>query len=150
MVAGEEELYRRVPKTAGAADCYKVDADGKIRFTVAAFLDRAKRPSVDRAALRGDNPHLTRQSKDDGIASLIAGAVRAIGVIEKRDERGKVVSEHTVDVVAAPVDGNEAHAEIILSPTVGGKAFERLKEALARLATERGWRVVPGADLPAP
>jgi hypothetical protein len=149
MVAEEEELYRRVPRTAGPADCYKVEPDGKVRFTVAAFLDRAKRPSVDRAALRNHNPHPTRASKEDGITSLIAGAVRKIGVIEKKDDKGKVLSEHAVDVVAAPVEGNNAHAEIILSPEVGGKAFERLKEALSRLATERGWVVEPGADMPA-
>lgn len=149
MVANDEELYRKVGPSAASQDCYKIEPDGRLRFTVAAFLDKAKRPSVDRALLRGGNPHATRLSKDDGVVSLIAAGVRAIGTIEKKNDKGKVVSEHAVDVVAAPINGNEAHAEIILSPEVGGKAFEKLKEALARLATERGWLVAPGTDMPA-
>jgi len=149
MVANDEELYRRVPRRVGASDCFKIEPSGRVVFTVAAFLDRHKRPSVDRARLRGGNPNATRLSSDDGVTGFTTEAVRAIGKIQKRDPAGNVVSEHAVDVVCAPVPGNEAHAEIVLLPDVGGMAFERLKEALARLATERGWIVVPGTVMPA-
>ena len=148
-IANEELLYRRIRSFAGGQACYVVEGS-RIRFTAAAFLDPKKRPSVDRANLRNGDPHRSRLTKDDGIVQLQTGTVREIGVIEKKDAKGNTVSQHMVDVEAAPIDGNEAHAEITLSPEVGGKAFERLKEALARLATDSGWLVLPGHNLPAP
>lgn len=145
-VDDDELLYRRIRSIVAGQTCFRVE-NGRVVFTVAAFLDRHKKPSVDRAKLQGFEPHRSRQSIDDGIVELIAVRIRAIGIVHQRDSAGRVVSEHVVDVVPAPIENQPAHAEVITRPAIGGKAFERLKEALARLATEAGWRVEPGSQL---
>ena len=40
-------------------------------FAPAAFRDRYKKPSVDRAKLKGFDPYLSRLDKTDGVVSLI-------------------------------------------------------------------------------
>jgi hypothetical protein len=38
---------------------------------------------------------------------------------------------------------NEAHSQIEMTPGPGDARFKKLKEALARLATKRGWLTSP-------
>lgn len=155
-VEGNEQLYRSVRSTAGEQHCFRIE-DGCTVFTVAAFLDKKKTPSVDRAKLHNFDPNLSRIDRNDGIVELLAANIRQIGFISQKDNKGKVQSEHAVDVIPDPIRRDDvrgirenlAHAVITTQPPLtSGMGFERLKEALARLATDAGWRVEPGADLP--
>jgi len=146
-VDDEEELYRRVPEAAGSA-CYYID-HGKVVFFSSAFNDVSQSPSVDRANKRQFDPHRTRLRQQDGIVALEAGAIRGLGPIIQRDQRGRQVSQHSVDVVYDPIFGNCAHALVSAEPTItSGSAFKRLKDGLVRLANQAGWRVEPGIPVP--
>ncbi|MFN0317421.1 MAG: hypothetical protein ACKVQA_20550 [Burkholderiales bacterium] len=149
-VGDEEHLFRRVQSSVGDQLCYQVDG-GRTVFLHAAFNDPQKRPSVDRAILKYRlDPNLSRRDAEDGIVSLQAAAIRRLGPIAKLNEKGKATEDkYVVDVAADPVLGNCAHATVAMSPsTVGVGTFKRLKEGLARLATEAGWTVEPNATLP--
>lgn len=151
VVDGEEQLYRRVQLMVGEQLCFKVDGD-RIVFLHAAFNDPKKSPSVDRANLKYQrDPHLSRKTAEDGIVSLQAAAIRRLGPIPKINEKGRPTEErYEVDVTADPKLGNCSHALVVMSPsTASGGTFKRVKEGLARLATEAGWRVEPNSPLPA-
>lgn len=142
-VEDDEELYRRVrERTPGDQLCFETIA-GRVIFYHAAFNDPKKRPSVDRAILRSRNPHHARASREDGIVALNAAAIRKIGL----DQPAQAQSKRVVDILPDPQEGNPAHAVIVIDSTAGSSIFKRLKEALARLATEAGWRVEPGSPL---
>jgi hypothetical protein len=149
-VSDDEQLYRRVQERVGEQFCYQIDG-GRLVFLHAAFNDPKKRPSVDRAKLkyRGD-PHLSRMSVQDGIVSLQAGRIRQLGPIPKLNEKGKPTSDqYQVDITSDPLPGNCSHALVVMSPsTHSSGTFKRLKEGLARLATEAGWTLEPNAMLP--
>jgi len=147
-VADDEELYRRVRETVAGQVCYQIEG-GRVVFSQAAFNDPSKQPSVDRAKLRDFDPHRSRLTREDGIVTLEAGAVRRLGPIPQYDNRRQPLSEHAVDVVPDPIEGNGAHALVVTQPPVTGRSvYKRLKDGLARLATEAGWRVTPGNPLP--
>jgi hypothetical protein len=142
-VNDDEELYRRVRERTPASQlCFETVA-GRVVFSQAAFNDPQKRPSVDRAILCSSNPHRSRLAREDGIVALNAAAIRKIGL----GQPGQGRSTHVVDVLPDPVRGNLAHAVIVVDPAAGSSIFKRLKEALAHLATEAGWRVEPGTPL---
>ena len=147
-VEDDEDLYRRVRETTPAGQiCFEV-ANGRVIFSQAAFNDPRNRPSVDRAKLRDFDPQRTRISKEDGIVVLLTGRVRQLGHVQQRNQNGHH-SQHAIDVVPEHEDGNPAHAVITTRPPLtSSSAFKRLKESLARLATEAGWRVEPGSPLP--
>ena len=149
-VGDDEQLYRRVQDRVGEQLCYQI-VDGRPVFLHAAFNDPKKRPSVDRAILkyRGD-PQLSRQTAQDGIVSLQAAGIRRLGPISKVNEKAKPTGDkYDVDVTADTVLGNCSHAVVVMSPsTPGSGTFKRLKEGLARLATEAGWAVQPHSVLP--
>ncbi|SRR6266508_2290013 len=150
QVADVEQLYRRVSESIGTQICYQIEGD-RVVFLHAAFNDPAKCPSVDRAELAQLDPHRTRITSNDGIVTLSAQAVRQrIGPIPKFNESGKRVKEdYGVDVKSDPLFGNCAHALVeITPPNASGGAFRKLKEGLARLATEAGWTVKPKSPLP--
>ena len=146
-VDNDEEIYRRVPVASGGGACYGSES-GQLVFHLSAFNDVANSPSVDRANKREFDPHRTRFNPQDGVVALKVASVRQLEPVQKFDERQRVVSEHTVDVVYDPIFSNCAHALITGRPTIPGNAFRRLKERLVRLANDAGWRVVPGAPLP--
>ena len=150
-VEDDEQLYRGVKEKApGGEICFRLDS-GRVQFFSAAFNDREKRPSVDRAKLHHFNPHRTRVSEEDGIVMLLTSRVRQLGLVHVFDQRGKVRSEHAVDVIPDPKTGNPAHAVIITQPPLTkDNAFKRLKDSLARLATDAGWYVRPGTPMPRP
>lgn len=149
-VGDDEQLYRRVQETVGEQLCYRVEG-GRILFLHAAFNDPKKSPSVDRAILKHRrDPHLSRNSAPDGIVSLNAAAIRRLGpIVTKVNEKGRSTEvTYVVDVAADPVFGNCSHALVALSPSApGSSTFKRLKEGLARLATEAGWTVEPHSEL---
>jgi len=91
---------------------------------------------------------------EDGVVALAVADIQDIGdLTQTKKEPGhpEEVIPLTVDVVADPVPGNTSHAVIITSPPVGksSRAFERLKDSLARLASKAGWAVIPGSPMPA-
>ena len=153
QVEDDEQLYRSVRSVAGGQQCYRIE-NGRTVFTVAAFLDREKKPSVDRAKLQDFNPSRSRFDRNDGIVELVAANIRAIGLITQTKDKTR--SQHAVDIVPDPIKGepakkiaeNPAHAVITTQPPLtSGKAFERLKEALARVATDAGWCIEPETPL---
>lgn len=149
-VADDEQLYRRVRQSIGAQVCYQIEA-GELRFLHAAFNDPARCPSVDRARLAGQEPHSARMSVADGVVTLKAEAIRRrIGPIPKFNDKGKRLKEsYGVDVISDPRYGNCSHALVVITPPNGsGGAFMKLKEGLARLATEAGWTIAPQSALP--
>ncbi|WP_429356324.1 hypothetical protein [Paraburkholderia sp. 32] len=114
------------------------------------FNDKAKstaekRPSVDRAKLRGHDPHAAKTEPTQGIVGLVTEAVRNISGVTRTDTSGNVVTEHAVDVIYDPREDNNAHALVTVAPVFeSNRPFERLKDSLARLAEKGGWLVEPG------
>lgn len=146
-VDDSELLYRAI---RAGTDEYRLEADGRLRFTANAFKDSFCKPSVDRSSLRME-PRDTRFNSSDGVASLITKDVRAIGSVSVRSPDGKEVKlVYSVDVHHRPIAKsdeepreNPAHCQIECAPEIKNTHFKKLKEALALLATERGWVVEP-------
>ena len=142
-----EVLYRAVRANA---DEYRLETDGRLRFTANAFKDSLCKPSVDRSNLRND-PRDTRFSPSDGVTSLITKDVRAIGTVLVMNPDGRTVKQvYRVDALHRPVikseaepRDNPAHCQIECDPEIRNTHFKKLKEALALLATQRGWIVEP-------
>lgn len=145
-VQDDEELYRSVRGKLEDKE-YSIQK-GKLIIEPAAFQDRYKQPSVDRAKLRGYNPALSQKSETDGIVSIRVGEVRAIGTVKTRISNGNV-DDHAVDVIPDSTYENPAHAKIIVKPEFWGSkskqrnAFKLLRIALAKLATKNGWIIEP-------
>ena len=153
-VSDDEELYRSVRADEEADEYYYDTETGNLVITSQAFRDREQEPSVDRAHLRNSYPAQSRIGESDGIVSLFAGEVREIGDIFTNDPRGNPITNHNVDVIWDPIPEvaeqpeNPAHSLVVVEPEylrsdTKGKAFSRLKKALARLATKRGWTLEP-------
>lgn len=115
-----------------------------------AFNDRSKKISVDRAVIRVD-PNLTKRDATCGIVSLDAKQVRDIGVFKRKINDGTAI-EHFVDVIPdviePPEPPNPSHALIVTKPHNNHDGtFKKLKEALVRIASPRGWVLSPSAEL---
>jgi len=151
-VRDDELLYRSV-RSESEVEEYFFDR-GKLIIRPAAFNDKRKKPSVDRAELREFDPSLSKLNETDGIVSLIAGDIRSIKEVETKAEDRSVV--HAVDVIYDPNPEsdpeNYAHSQIIVAPEFFGtgskqkSTFKKLRVALATLATENGWTLEPQAD----
>lgn len=137
IVHDNECLYRRV---SANSDWYHRD-NGKYIIEPAAFQDRGRQPSVDRASLLG-NPNSAKRDSTDGVICIKAGDVRALGVAPGGPVR------HSVDVIYAPSPNNKAHALITVKPDFFGdknakkNAFKLLRIALARLANKNHPRFI--------
>lgn len=139
-VDNDEVLYRQVPNRSSHFSY----SEGQLHLSSSAFNDASSQPSVDRARLNGNDPNRTKKAPTDGVASLVTEQVRAITDVVQRERDGTVEFTYRIDVEAAPIDGNEAHALIVTDPAFrSGNTFKRLKESLARLASARGWAVEP-------
>ena len=153
-VRNDEELYRSVRGELEAEE-YIIE-NGKLRIRQNAFRDGNKEPSVDRAELNQSNPCLSKKSDTDGVVSFMTAEVRDIGTVTTRDQNANVVV-HTVDVTYDPYPKSDpkncAHSYISVDPdfcdpifdtnSKKNRTFERLKVALARLATKNGWTLEP-------
>ncbi len=123
---------------------YSYGPKGNLQISSEAFRDRDRKPSVDRAELRGYDPTLSKLSDTDGVISLMTADVRAIGIVKT-----KIQNEDAVDVVYAPTSENPAHSLIIVKPEFFGSknkqrnVFKLLQFALAELAEKNGWTVKP-------
>jgi len=154
-VDDEEQLFRRIRDSVAGQPCFRTEGD-RVIFSQAAFNDPDKSPSIERQRLKS-NPQLTRIASEDGIVTLRANEIRKLGPIAKltnknkpaKDNKGRPIT-YDVDVVPNPRFGNCAHALVVTNPeTTGSGTFKRLKDALARLATEAGWTVAPNTPLTA-
>ena len=122
--------------------------EGKLRIEYHAFWDSSLKPSVDRAKLRDCDPASALLCKTNGIVSIQAGDVRAIGTV-KTKHKNEVIVAHAVDVIPDPTYENPAHAIIIVKPeffdskSKQKNAFKLLQIALAQLATKNGWTLEP-------
>lgn len=124
-VDSEEGLYRHVRD-----DPRIVAGEGaEWRVSQAAFGDRSRKPSVDRAWLKDYEPRRSQHDSTDCIVCLIAGEVRTITDIAPRE----------VDVVPDPIEGhstlpdNPAHALVVTDTDFDNNSqFKRLKKALAK------------------
>lgn len=128
-VADDEWLHRSINKT----QCRDI---ASVKLSSTAFNDRYKKPSVDRAHMR--SAEQTKFSPTDGVVKLLTVNVRKVA-IEQPDDNGN----YDVDVWSRPVGGNDAHAQIEPKPEMTTSRFDKLKEALARLAAEHGWVIPP-------
>lgn len=141
-VADEEVFFRRVQ---WKPELYSTNG-GTLRLSSSAFNDSAKQPSVNRARVEPD-PAQTKFEESDGVVELIASEVRRSVV--PCDAHGP----HASDVIPRPIQAdlaqgikeNLAHCQIEAQPPFcTDSRFKKLKEALARAAEKRGWRVQPG------
>ncbi len=146
LVQDNEELYRNVRGKLEDKE-YSIQ-DGKLRIEYHAFWDGSKKPSVDRAKLIDFDPDSALLCKTNGIVSIKASDVRAIGSVKTKHEN-KVIADHAVDVIPDPTPDNPAHAIIIVKPELFDSknkqrnAFKLLQIALAGLATKNGWTLEP-------
>ena len=146
FVRNEEELYRSV--RGKLEEEYSYGPKGNLQISSEAFRDRDRKPSVDRAELRGYDPTLSKLSDTDGVISLMTADVRAIGIVKTKIQNEDAVV-HAVDVVYAPTSENPAHSLIIVKPEFFGSknkqrnTFKLLQFALAELAEKNGWTVKP-------
>lgn len=130
-VTDNEVLYRAV---LNEPRFFPKDSQGGHRISSMAFNDAGRRPSVDRAVLCPNGPADTRQRfrSDSRILSVITGDVRQLTTVH-----GGTGQAYTVDVEPIPLDENPAHAEIFGRPPFDtDKIFDRIKQALSRIATE--------------
>lgn len=149
FIRDDEVLYRSVRGKLGEE--YLYDSKGKLQISSEAFRDRDRKPSVDRAELRGFNPVLSKLSDTDGVISLITADVRAIGTVKTKILNEDVVI-HAVDIVYAPTPENPAHSQIVVNPEFFGSkskqrnVFKLLQLALAELAEKNGWTLEPSVQ----
>jgi hypothetical protein len=144
IVADDEIIYRCI---FYGRDWYLVEAD-RMRISSQAFSDRNQVPSVDRAILQNHDPTQSQRNPEDGVLSLVVADVRQIDSVRQLDAKGKLVQSYKIDVVADPVVGNLAHAEVRPMPQYQTKSvFRKLQERLAILAMQRieqqGWDILP-------
>lgn len=143
-VLDEELLYRSVADTD---DHHVCDPKGNLlRVGNSAFNDPDQKPSVDRALLREGGPQATRFAPEHGVVIIGTGEVRAISTVIPYTAKGEPLPAHVVDVVHVPEDQNYSHALVETAPHAASRgAFKKLKEALSRLATTRGWAYPPAS-----
>lgn len=123
-------------------DYVKSDMAGGPLLSSQAFNDPNMQPSVDWAHMVV-NPTSSLRGDNHGVVRVSVAEIRAIGEVRKGPEDNPEIT-YTVDVQSNPVEGNNAHALIICSPDVKSRGvFDRLKEALARIASGKGWVIAP-------
>jgi hypothetical protein len=139
-VHDEEGLYRHVRN-----DPHNFAGEGvDWRVSQAAFGDRSRKPSVDRAWLKDYDPRNSQHDSTDCVVCLVANDVRTV----------KDISPREVDVVPDPVKDhqtepdNPAHALVVTVPALDNNSqFKRLKKALAKRCTVM---IMPGGTTPGP
>lgn len=143
-VLDEELLYRSVADTDDHHGC---DPKGNLLWVGnSAFNDPDQKPSVDRASLRDGGPQSTRFAPEHGVVTIGTGEVRGISTVIPYTAKGDPLPAHVVDVVHTPEDQNYSHALVETVPYAASRgAFKKLKEALSRLATARGWAYPPAS-----
>jgi hypothetical protein len=136
-VEDKEMLFRAVKDHDNH---HLTDPSGMLmRLGQSAFNDPERRPSVDRAEMRGDAV-ATRQDDSDGVVQLQTSEVRGIPCATMDAKGQKTLLKHGIDVHHRPLPENHAHGQIEAAPEIASDgAWKRLKEALCRVAMKRGW-----------
>jgi len=147
ILEDEEIVYRRI-----RVEWARVNDDGRWVLTSQAFNDQGWKPSVDRKILRAA-PADSQMEPTDGIAQLLTAEVRATtGLIHNPEKPLADQVTYKLDVIARPIPPNNpeglaenlSHAQIESDPTVASRSrFDRVKEALSRLAMNRDWVIPP-------
>lgn len=134
VVDDQEQLYRSLKI---GQQCVK--ENGKWRPTSLAFSDRYKKPSVDRAVLRGNNPANSKKSKTDGVVLLYASEARTTKL-----------EGYELDVISDPIINHEtlaynpAHALIVPNKEYASdKHYRKIIERLGKLVEKHGWLIEP-------
>lgn len=150
-----EELYRSVRSVTSGADEYYYNDERKLVIRSKAFNDKNREPSVDRAVMRDFHAEQSKKSDSDGIVSLITEDIRRIAGIKTEQEVAALdqnklqTTIHNVDVLHKPIEDNHSHSVVTVDPVYLGsrskqdKTFDKVKTALAKLASERGWAIQP-------
>ena len=121
-------------------------ADTQVPVGNSAFSDSDQKPSVDWASLRDGGPQSTRFAPEPGVVIIGTGEIRGISTVIPYTTKGDPLPPHVVDIVHTPEDQNYSHALIETAPHVASRGtFKRLKEALSRRATARGWAYPPAS-----
>lgn len=129
--------------------------NGILKISATAFNDKNMKPSMDRKNLRS-LPEETRLNDGDGVAQIITADVRAISILVSPEDEDpqKRNQKHNVNVIARPIlldnlggeKENLAHAQVKVEPDyINASRFNKLKEALARLALKQPWAIQPKA-----
>ncbi len=129
-VADDEILYRAV---LNEARFFPSDGQGGYRISSIAFNDVGRRPSVERGTFcpNGASDTQARFRSGSGVLSLVAAEIRQLATTH-----GSTGQVYFVDVEPVPLPANPAHAEIFGRPPFDtDKIFDRIKQALARIAT---------------
>lgn len=146
-ISDDEVLYRRVP--SNIKGLLKIQPDGTVKVSSQAFQEPNRRPSVDRAKIRENDPWKTLGSYTGGVISIITFDVRSIDILVQYDKNQNPTGPIKVDVKPDPIfddpiePDNPAHAEIYTDPICSKNAFQRLCERLALLANNRPWEIEP-------
>jgi len=140
LLSDDEWVFRRVPRESAAV------RDGRYQIHSEAFNDRWLKPSVDRAAIKTAGE--AKKSPTDGICTLHVGAVRSVTTVVHQGTN----KPYQVDVLPRPIkEGNpdnepvnHAHSQVEVDPEFENRSrFNKLKDALTRLAAEKGWVIEP-------
>jgi len=144
-VEAEELLLRSI---RDSDDYFVCDESGALlEVKISAFNDREKKPSVDRQMLREGAPESSKLNLSDGVVTLCAKEVRGVSPVIARDQDGHEISQHAVDVHHRPLENNYSHSQVECAPQIAsGSAWKRLKEALCRIAVQRGWTCRPASS----
>ena len=141
-----EELYRNVRGKLEDKEYSIQDENSELSIT--SFWDRSKKPSVDRAELKDFDPASALLCKTNGIVSIKASDVRAIGTV-KTKHANEVIADHAVDVIPDPNPDNPAHAIIIVKPELFDSenkqknAFNCYKSHWLNIYYKNGWTLEP-------
>jgi hypothetical protein len=145
-IGNDEKLYRRVRDHSGN---YKKLEDGRYRVSSAAFGDRGRKPSVDRAILHNNDPKKTQRESTDFVTRVMCHEVR--GILDVRHTINGREQQYAIDAKPDPIrnDPNEpnnlAHSLIIAAPEIPANpttVFKKLTIALARIANSH-WEIGP-------
>ena len=140
LLSDEEWVFRRVPRESVPI------REGRYQIHSEAFNDRWKKPSVDRAAMKSAVE--AQMAPTDGICTLHVAVVRSITTVVHQGTN----KPYQVDVLPRPIKAgnpenepvNLAHSQVEVDPEFeNASRFKKLKDALSRLAGERGWVIEP-------
>ena len=147
FVDNDEVLYRRV---ANKLNYYEIKNDGTIEISRLAFSDREMKIPVDRAKLCNNNPRYTLGNEAGVVVSLVAGRIRNINDLARKDSKGRPIQHFTIDIEPAPLPTNPAHAQIFSIPEFvkadNKTAFRQLTRYLSRLAEKGQWVEFPTSE----
>lgn len=127
-VQDDELLYRGVRRK------YWVETAEGFRLSKQAFTEPEYKISVNRAALCDCDPSSVQEDSTCFVRRILAERIRSISNVGKYHNTEQVTG-HAIDVHPAPLETNDAHAEIVANPEINNeKIFRRLQASLVRVS----------------